>query len=117
MMDFLQAYLLTLLLEAVALLSLLWKRFPAHIITRNALVASTLTLPFVWFLFPYLGASYPIQVLISELFAVIVEALLFLRLFKGLTLKDAFLYSAVANMFSFSMGMLMNHYLLLAAFL
>jgi hypothetical protein len=114
-MDFIHAYLLTLLIEALVLLSLLWRRYPAWMITRNALVASTLTLPFVWFLFPSLGFPYLLQVLISELFAVIAEAFLFLKLFKGLKPKDALLLSAAANMLSFSIGISLDHLNLLDA--
>jgi hypothetical protein len=115
-LDFLQAYLLTVLLETIALFVLLRKGYAKSLLIRNSVIASTLTLPFVWFLFPYLGFSYLYQILLSEEFAVIIEAIIYAKLFRGMSLRDAFLLSFACNMFSFSFGVFLNDFITMGTF-
>lgn len=104
-MDFFQAYCLTLAVEGVALFILLRNRYAAPLIVKNAFVASTLTLPFVWFVFPRLGIAWGLQIAVSEIFAVAVESGVYFLLFKRLGARDAFLVSAACNLASFLAGL------------
>ncbi|MDD5339694.1 MAG: hypothetical protein PHV13_00410 [Candidatus ainarchaeum sp.] len=104
-MDFLQAYCLTLIVEGAVLFILLRSRYAAALIAKNTFVASTLTLPLVWFVFPRLGMAWSLQVAISEVFAVAAESGAYLLLFKKLGARDAVLVSAACNLASFLAGM------------
>lgn len=104
-MNFLAAYLLTLAIEAVMLFLLLRHRYDLFLIARNAAIASSLTLPFVWFFFFNLGLPWGLQAAMAEVFAVLVESAVYATLFKKITLRDAFLVSAACNWASFIFGL------------
>ncbi len=119
---FVAAYLLTIAIETLVLYILLRSRYPTkishpnkttyptRIIVRNSIIASSVTLPFVWFLFPglcsILGFDYAIQIAISELFAFGVEAWAYRIIFVKMSWKDAILVSFAANLLSFSAGLI-----------
>jgi hypothetical protein len=63
--------------------------------------ASAITHPIVWFVFPRITGNYNMMVLEAETFAVVVEAI-YLRLFG---LRNALLWSIVANMASAGLGL------------
>jgi hypothetical protein len=107
-LGFALAYFFTIVIETALLLAILGKRFPAHLIARNSLIASTITLPFVWFVFPSLmgpGFGYTAQIAVSELFAFVGEAALYWKLFPGLKPKDAIIASLICNTGSFLIGL------------
>ncbi len=104
-MDFFQAYCLTLAVEGIVLFILLRSRYAALLIAKNAFVASTLTLPFVWFVFPRLGMAWGLWIAVSEAFAVVAESGVYFLLFKRLGARDAFLASAACNLASFLAGL------------
>lgn len=106
-MSFPEAFLLTLLIETSLLFILLRGRHGRATIIRNALAANLITHPLVWFAFPALGLAYPIQVASSELFAFIAEALIYLRAFKGMVVREALLLSLVCNSISFFLGIIL----------
>lgn len=103
---FLVALAITLAIEVPALIVLF--KFLKFKITRKifcvGLIASTMTLPYVWFVIPafFSGNTY---VFVAEAFAVIAEAVLFFRLLE-LGAKESLLISAVVNMLSFVLGLL-----------
>jgi len=74
-----------------------------------ALAASAITHPFVWFLFPWLGeelgASWAATSLVSEVFAVAVEAVFFRRI-ATIGWRRALLASVFANASSVGLGLL-----------
>jgi len=74
-----------------------------------ALGASTITHPFVWFAFPWLGdvldLGWTTTSILSEVFAVVVEALFF-RTTCAIGWRRAALVSIVANAASVSLGLL-----------
>ena len=70
-MDFLAAYALTLAIEGVALYLLLHDRYGAGLVARNAIIASSVTLPFVWFAFPALNLAWGAQTALAEGFAAV----------------------------------------------
>jgi len=99
---------LTLGVEGVALFLLLRNQHGAALIARNAAVASSLTLPFVWFVFPPLGLQWGLQTAAAEAFAVLAEAGFFSLAFKGMKMKDALLTSVLCNWCSFIIGLAMG---------
>ncbi|MFH0884635.1 MAG: hypothetical protein V1861_02915 [Candidatus Micrarchaeota archaeon] len=103
--DFLSAYALTVLVEAVALYLLLRNQYGAALIARNAVIASSLTLPFVWFVFPSLGMQWGLQTAVAEAFAVFAETGVYSLAFKGMKMKDALLSSVLCNWASFIIGL------------
>jgi hypothetical protein len=105
--DFLLAYFLTIFIEGTILVLLLRRKYELKLIIRNAIIASSLTLPFVWFFFPLLGLDWTIQTLLAELFAFATEAWIFTILFKGMDWKNAIIASFVANAVSFFAGFLL----------
>jgi spore maturation protein SpmA len=76
--------------------------------------ASSLTLPYVWFVFPYLFlGKYSLSLGLSELFAWLVEAL-FYKMFLKISFKNAIIASFIANLLSYSLGYFLGRYLILA---
>lgn len=104
-MDFIAAYALTVSIEAVALYLLLRDRFGAVLIARNAIVASSITLPFVWFAFPALNLGWGMQTALAEAFAAFAEAGIYIVAFRGIRPKDAILASVLCNWASFVIGL------------
>ena len=105
-LDFLGAYFLTIVTETVILFLLLRKTYPAKTILVNSLIANVTTLPFVWFVFPLLPLTYPVQIAISEIFAFVVEGFVYAKLFSKLPLKRAFFVSFLCNLVSFLTGLI-----------
>jgi hypothetical protein len=104
-MDFLSAYALTVSIEAVALYLLLRREYGAALIARNAVLASSLTLPFVWFAFPALGLPWGLQTAAAEAFAAVSEAGFYAFAFNGMKTRDALLASVLCNWASFIIGL------------
>lgn len=106
--EFVFSYFLTIVIETAVLFLLLRQRYAPTLIARNAIIASTLTLPFVWFVFPFLGlGSWVLQTMLAEIFAVVAEAVVYQRLFAQISWKDAFLTSLLCNGISFSAGIIL----------
>ena len=76
-------------------------------IIAAGLFASFATLPYVWFVFPYVWHWPGSAVYWSESFAFIVEAI-FYRLFLKLDWKVAFIVSLICNAGSFLLGPLLR---------
>ena len=114
MIDFIRAYFVTIIIEYAILFLLLKKRQDAGLITRNAIIASSLTLPFVWFVFPVLGFEswnfgldpWIVQTAIAELFAFSIEAVAYRFLFNRISWKDAVIASLLCNSTSFIIGLI-----------
>jgi len=104
-LDFVAAYALTVGIEAVALYLLLGKEYGTALIVRNAVLASSLTLPFVWFVFPALGLAWGLQTAAAETFAAFAEAGVYALAFQGMKTKDALLASVLCNWASFIIGL------------
>ncbi|MEW6034991.1 MAG: hypothetical protein AB1529_00120 [Candidatus Micrarchaeota archaeon] len=107
-MEFWQAYALTLLMEGAALFLFLRGKYDAGIIMRNAVAASSLTLPLVWFFFPYLGLGWGIQTALAEGFAFLAEGGVYIALFRKLDAGGAFGASAACNLSSFLIGLALS---------
>jgi len=109
---FIEAYVLTIAIEtAVLYLSLyhiLGKRYEARLIIRNSIIASSLTLPFVWFFFPRIGLGYPLSLALSELFAFGAESAVYRFLFPRMDWRDAMIASFICNLSSFLFGFIIQ---------
>lgn len=104
-MDFIAAYALTVSIEVAVLFLLLRKDYGAGLIARNAVIASSLTLPLVWFAFPALHLEWGMQTALAEAFAAFAEAGIYAIAFKGIKPKDAILASVLCNWASFIIGL------------
>jgi uncharacterized protein (DUF2062 family) len=71
------------------------------------LIANSITLPFVWFVFPLLGLGWALQTALAELFAFVCEAIFYKIAFAKIGWKDAFMVSLACNSFSFVTGLLL----------
>ena len=80
-------------------------RYPGSIIARNAVIASSLTLPFVWFAFPMIQCGWGLQTALAESFAVAVEAVFYRYAFKKMGWRDALATSVLCNWASFIIGL------------
>lgn len=105
-MDFFSAYALTVAIEAVALFLMLRKERKTSEIAINAAIASSLTLPFVWFVFGGLELPWIARIAMAEGFAVLAEAGFYKLAFKGMTTGRALLASFICNAASFAIGLL-----------
>lgn len=103
--QFLTAYALTITIETIALFLILRKGYGTALIARNAVIASTLTLPFVWFVFGGLAIPWIARIVVAEAFAVLVEAGFYKISFKDMTLWKALLISFGCNLASFVIGL------------
>lgn len=109
MLDWLLAFFVTCLLElplvAVGTRDL---GLPAKQRLLVALAGQALTHPLVWFVFPKLHGDRELWFWVSEVFAVVVEAVLYARALRGLGTLRAFGISALANALSLGAGVAWN---------
>lgn len=112
-LGFPQAYVLTIAIETAMLFLvlryILGRRYDAFLIIRNSIIASSLTLPFVWFFFPRIGLGYPVSLAISELFAFGAESAAYRWLFPRMDWRDALIASFICNLASFMLGLMLNY--------
>jgi hypothetical protein len=98
---------LDLIIECAVLIAckylLLKKSFqpvPSLTVVLAGIVATSLTLPYVWFIIPFFIRDRILYLIVSETFAVLVEGFLFCFLLK-LKVRMGLLVSLVANAASF----------------
>ena len=78
-----------------------------------AVIAANLaTHPLVWFLFPGLALGRPARLALSEAWAVVAEAAIYLTVWPALRLRRALFVSLVANGASAVAGLVLAKYLL-----
>ncbi|MGV3621099.1 MAG: hypothetical protein ACO1OB_09800 [Archangium sp.] len=73
---------------------------------RTAFLASAMTHPIVWFVFPLLPVPYWVMVALAETFAVSAESL-WLHV-NGMPKRSAFLWSLAANATSVTFGLMIR---------
>ncbi|MFB9079483.1 hypothetical protein ACFFLS_06320 [Flavobacterium procerum] len=112
-LDFLTALLLTIFIETLILFLLFKTKYKNLNIQKQQLlftgiIASFLTLPYVWFVFPaFIHSQFP-YIITSEVFAVMIESVIICKLLK-IEYKKAFWISLLCNVISFSIGLMMNY--------
>lgn len=106
---FLIALLLTLIIEIPILFIFLKYIFKLKIkdskIIFVGFLASTLTIPYLWFIFPAYINDYFIYIIIGEFLVFLFEAFMYNQLIN-LRIDKALLVSFVANLSSFTIGLL-----------
>jgi hypothetical protein len=106
---FLISLLVTLIIEISVLFLILRfsyknKKISTKKIISVGIIASALTLPYLWFvLSPYLLSNYYIY--FGEVFVFLIEALIYNQILN-LKFKNALLVSLVCNIFSFVIGLI-----------
>jgi len=107
---FLFSLLLTLIVE-IPIVIFFIKYFYKYKALKNSQIifagflASTLTLPYFWFILPvYISGRIP-YILIGESLVIIIEAIIYWRLF-GIKFKEALIISLTANLASTLVGLL-----------
>ncbi|MFH1328214.1 MAG: hypothetical protein ABIH76_05150 [Candidatus Bathyarchaeota archaeon] len=104
-MEFITAYLLTILVEMLIAWLYMNKHLPAKKVLLSVLIVNTVTLPFVWFFFPQVMSEYIFFIVFSEMFAFFTEAILYVYLLKLKPFQAATL-SLIANLPTFLIGLL-----------
>ena len=94
---------ITIFIETIVLLLLLSKKCDFKKIVLTGVISSTVTLPFVWYFFPVFVTNFILFCLVSELFAVLAEAVIYHKILN-VYLKEAVVYSFIANTISFVFG-------------
>ncbi|MGI9275833.1 MAG: hypothetical protein ACR2PT_13450 [Endozoicomonas sp.] len=100
--DFLQAWLITLLLEVPVCYLVFRKHAPLLRITGSAMAATSMTQPWLWFVLPRWW-SYNQLLVFGELLVVVLEALLLMS-WLGISFKKTLLTSFSANAVSLGLG-------------
>ena len=96
LISFLKAFLLTFIIELPILL-IISSTINLKVV-KVAFIANILTLPIVWFIFPYITFNYRAYILAAETFAVLAECLILERLLH-FSLKKAFSFNKLNNCF------------------
>jgi len=109
---FLFSLLLTLIVEipiAVFLVRYLYKykEIKTSKIVFVGLIASTLTLPYFWFILPAYIVSRSLYIFIGEILIIFIEATIYSQFFE-LKLSKAFIVSLVANIASIFLGLVIQ---------
>ncbi len=104
----LTAFSLTLLVELPAV-SWLARRLEPRPLRRGVLAfaANALSHPAVWFVFPALGLGWGATTTLSEIWAWLLEALVYRAGFARATWRSALALSLAANLLSFGLGLLL----------
>jgi type III secretory pathway component EscU len=101
---FLAALVLTLIIEVLAALIFLLATKRPKSVLKSVVMANLISLPVVWFIFPFLKV-FLLVVVLSELFAIVVEGYIIHSLNKPtMSLKQSFILSIVMNATSFVLG-------------
>jgi hypothetical protein len=108
--DFLISLLITLAIEipvAIVIIRFLYKhkdiRIPAIVFT--GLLATSLTLPYLWFILPIYNFNKNVYVILGEILVMIVEAIIYKQLLK-IKWSEAIITSLLANLSSVTLGRL-----------
>jgi hypothetical protein len=102
---FILALIITIALELlVALIYCSRRKIPKKKILQSVLFANLISLPIVWFVFPFLKTIL-VVILLSEIFAIVIEAYLIHSFNKTiLSLRESFTLSLIMNVVSFLLG-------------
>ncbi|HBR80095.1 TPA: hypothetical protein DEA21_00365 [Candidatus Uhrbacteria bacterium] len=110
--SFLLYWFLTLSVEAGVIFLFLKKFWPECRLSNKEIFlavvfASSLTLPYVWFVFPYLISGFVWAMIVAEIFVVAVE-MIFYRVYLRFGLVKALVISLTANLISWGVGEMLH---------
>lgn len=115
-LSFLKALALTIVSESAVLFLLIkyiFKKETFNLISfiLACIVPSVCTLPYLWFILPFIIKEKILYIIISELLAVIIESLI-LREFLKVNYLQALIISTLCNAFSYSLGIILKQYII-----
>jgi hypothetical protein len=102
---------ITLAAETAVLFLLFRNRYAIGKIVGTSIIANLATHPLVWFVFPLAGMPYALAMIVSEFFAIGAEAVILRVLLPNIRIEGALISSALANLASFSAGILISLYI------
>ena len=110
--DFLKSLVLTIFIETIVLLFLFKVIFiklktKTWIIILAGITASFATLPYLWFILPLFLKTKLLYKIVSEIFAILIESLIFLG-FLRIDYKKALLISIICNSISYIGGIIIK---------
>lgn len=82
-------------------------RLPNAVILFAGILATFATLPYLWFVLPRLISNKYVYITIGELFAVIIESLVYYYIFR-IKYSYSLFISAICNFCSFLAGLVIN---------
>lgn len=109
---FLVSLILTLFIEVPIVLILLRFISPKIRLYKTlliAILATSLTLPYLWFIFP-VYIEYPFYIIIGEIIVFLIESLIYWQLIQ-ITFRKALLISFIANLSSLLIGLLISNFI------
>jgi len=109
-LDFLQAVMLTIPIEAFVYWLCVRKEVSAELMISSSAILNLLTLPIVWYAFPAFIPNYWVSLVLSEITVFFLEAVLLSGIFS-IDLKRALRISLFANASSFLLGMAIQYFL------
>ena len=111
--EFLSAFVLTQTSEIIAILLLARyvfgipkKKIPNSKLIMTCFIASTITLPALWFILPLLIHNYYWLLMIGESLVIIIEAIIYYLWLKQ-KFATSLTFSLVCNLFSIMIGILL----------
>jgi len=110
--DFLYSLGLTIAIEGIVIMALLYFLDREKLNSKNLLLAGVLpsfaTLPYLWFVLPiFIVGNYFLYLLIGEVLVALVEMFIIKGVLE-ITFKKALFYSIVANVFSYGLGAILH---------
>lgn len=108
--SFLNSLFITLIIEVPIVFFLayyIYRKTEKFNIILSGIIASTLTLPYFWFILPSYISNRSFFIIIGELVIILVEAFIYHKFLK-LKFMQAFFVSLIANIVSMSMGLIIN---------
>lgn len=102
---FLLSLITTIVIEAIVLVLSLYKKRPLRKILFVNGITSSLTLPYLWFIYPLFISNHFWYVLSGEIIVVIIEAII-LKELLGLYALESLKISFIANLVSYVIGTL-----------
>jgi len=103
--EFLKSLLITVTVESIVIYFLLYKEsFKISTKLLSGTIPTLTTLPYIWFVFPYFIKDREVYTIFSELFAVLLEAVI-IYLILRVGFRYALLLSFIANAISYLFGL------------
>jgi len=78
-------------------------KIPGVMLLFSGFFCSFATLPYIWFILPLVVKSYYVFVVVSEVFAILAESLIYYFALK-ISITKAFTISLICNLTSFLLG-------------
>ncbi len=105
---------ITIFIETIVLFVLLKKVFKINsekisnkLILFSGCIASSMTLPYLWFILPMFIRSYNMFVLVGEILIFLIETVIYFFILK-LGIKKSLILSFVCNLLSFLIGLMIH---------